>query len=191
MVRTIIAVRSILLCAGALILAPPMSLAEGGPIQLRPGNAPKIVVYRQLFKHMEYLENKAKQVDLARADASPLRNYYKTIARLSDWEDYRLKEIAASTNAAVDALDQKAKVLIDAIRARHPDGKLATGEKLPEAPKELADMQTARNQLLQKAIEQVHAAFGDKRYQEFDTFVETKVSPKVSWIPVLVTPPQP
>lgn len=191
MANTSIALRVILLCVGAMIVAPLMSIAQDGPIRLRPGNAPKIVVYRHLFKHMEYLENKAKQREQAGADAAPFRNYYKMIARLSDGEDHVLKQIAASTNAAVDAQDQKAKALIDAIRARYSDGKLAAGEKLPEPPKELAAMQTVRNQILQKAIDQVHVAFGDKRFQEFDAFVETKVSPKVSWTPVLVTPPQP
>jgi hypothetical protein len=174
-----------------LFISSDFAQAQSKPPVLQPGNAPKTVVYRHLFKHMEYLEEQAKAMERAGADARPLRDHYKAAAKLSDSEDSLLKGIAFSTNAAVDAQDRKAKAIVDAVRAKHPDGRLAPGEKVPDPPKELAQLQAVRSQLLDNAIAQVRSAFGEKRFQDFEAFVETKVSPKVAWTPVLITPPQP
>lgn len=82
--------KSALLAAFAVCWFPSQLHAQQLIPVLRPGNAPKTVVYRHIFKHIEYLENRAAQVERSGADVKPLREYYKLSAGLNEAEQDRV-----------------------------------------------------------------------------------------------------
>jgi hypothetical protein len=140
---------------------------------------PEFVVYRQLFRHVAFLKQKADEIEKKGADGSALRGHYKQQAKLNEHEVRALEEIATACNADVEQLDRKAKKLVDEFRARHPGGRLAAGEVPPTPPAELNSLWEERNRVVLQAREGLRAAFGEQEFQRFEQHVKQGITPNI------------
>lgn len=157
-----------------------------GAAQSPDEQIPETVVYRQLFRHLEFLKQKADEKDAKGEDGGPLRSYYKRQAKLSDRQARDLEEIAAECNREVEKLDKKAKKLTDDFRAKNPGGKLAEGELPPQPPAELGLLWAERNNVITQAKEKLRAAFGEQEFQRFNEHVKRGIVPNIK--PVKLNP---
>lgn len=71
----------------------------------------------------------------------------------------------------MDEQDARARVVIEAFRARYPGGVLPRGEKLPPPPPELLLMQEGRNAILLHGRDRLRATFGEQEFTRFHDFV--------------------
>jgi hypothetical protein len=140
---------------------------------------PDFVTYRQLFRHVAFLKDKADEKERGGADGTSLRNYYKREAKLDDREARALDQIASECNAAVERLDGKAKKITDDFRAQHPGGKLAEGELPPAPPAELRALWEERTNTILQAKERLKAAFGEQEFQRFGEYVKQGIVPNI------------
>lgn len=178
--------------ASISLQAPPSAPATqqftGSTPQSQEANAqiPDTVTYRQLFRHVDFVKQKAEEKDKKGEDGSSLRAFYKRQAKLSDKQARDLDDIAAECNAAVEKLDKKAKKLVDDFRAKHPGGKLAEGELPPAPPAELGLLQEERNNTILQAREKLRAAFGEQEFERFGEYVKRGIVPNIK--PVKMNP---
>lgn len=159
---------------------------RAGSAQTADNPVPEFVVYRQLFRHVAFLKQKADDVEKKGADGSALRGHYKQQAKLNDREAQVLDDVAAACNADVERLDRKAKKLVDEFRAKHPGGRLAAGEVPPTPPAELNSLWEERNRVVMQAREALRAAFGEQEFQRFDEHVRQGITPNIK--PVKLNP---
>jgi hypothetical protein len=157
-----------------------------GQTQEPGAQIPDTVTYRQLFRHVDFVKQKAQEKEQKGEDGSSLRAFYKRQAKLSDKQARDLDEIAAECNAAVEKLDKKAKKLVDDFRAKHPGGKLAEGEVPPAPPAELGLLQEERNNTIMQAREKLRASFGEQEFQRFSEYVKRGIVPNIK--PVKMNP---
>ncbi len=169
--------------------ANPSAMATqqfAGQTQEPGAQIPDTVTYRQLFRHVDFVKQKAAEKEQKGEDGSSLRAFYKRQAKLSDKQARDLDEIAAECNAAVEKLDKKAKKLVDDFRAKHPGGKLAEGEVPPAPPAELGLLQEERNNTIMQAREKLRASFGEQEFQRFSEYVKRGIVPNIK--PVKMNP---
>jgi hypothetical protein len=140
---------------------------------------PKHVVYGLLFHELTAFKKKAEEIERQGKDGSFLRNYHKNKARINDYQDEVLSTIANDCQSAVDKLDQQAKKIIDDARALHPGGKLNKGEVLPEAPKELKDLEQQRIIAILHSRDELRTVFGNDEFQRFDNFAQQDAANRV------------
>ncbi len=181
---------ALLLCSGFLVTLGS-AFGQVPAVNLEPSNVSKIVLYDHLFHHIEFLEERAAEVEASGLDARHLREHYLRRAGLTAGEHAALKQVALDSNTGVAAQDRQALAIIAAARARYPDGRVPIGESVSEPPRELFEMQQARDRMRQTAIDRLRARLGAERFAHFDAFVEENIGSRVSWTPVVVTPPQP
>lgn len=154
----------------------------------RSASAPEHVVYRQLFRHLVALKERAREIERQGKDGRALRSHYKDKAGLNDEQARILDGIAADCEREVAQMDAKAQKIIDAFKARFPGGKVPVGEK-PPPPPELHRMQQGRNMIIMHARERLRTALGAQGFQQLDDFVKLNVAPKVK--PAQLQPQQP
>jgi hypothetical protein len=157
-----------------------------GSTQEPNAQIPETVIYRQLFRHIDFVKGKAEEKDKNGEDGSALRSFYKRQAKLNDKQTRDLEAIAAECNAAVDKLDKKARKLMDDFRARHPGGKLAEGELPPPPPAELGLLQEERNNTILQARTKLRDAFGQQEFERFNEYVKRGIVPNIK--PVKMNP---
>src|SRR6185503_18081266 len=116
-------------------------------------------------------------------DGSKFRDFYKQIAQLNNKQSQELEAIAEDCEREVSLQDDKAKKVIDAFRALHPDGQLAQGETLPPPPDEIKTLQEERNAIILRAKERLSKAFGKEDFQNFDLFVQRSIASKIQSLP--------
>jgi len=163
-----------------------MTQPLAGGTQSANDQIPETVIYRQLFRHLEFLKQKADEKDANGGDGQSLRSYYKRHAKLSDLQQRDLEEVAAECNREAEKLDKKAKKLTDDFRAKNPGGKLAEGELPPAPPAELAQLWNERNNVITQAREKLRATFGEQEFQRFNEYVKRGVMPNIK--PVKLNP---
>jgi hypothetical protein len=147
---------------------------------------PEFVIYRQMFRHIAFLKDKADEKEHRGEDGSSLRFYYKRQAQLDDRKAQALDQIASECNAAVEKLDKKAKKITDDFRAQHPGGKLAQGELPPAPPAELKSLWEARTNTILQAKEHLKVAFGEQDFQRFQDYLKRGITPNIK--PVKLNP---
>jgi hypothetical protein len=153
--------------------------AAANPENAATPSVPEPVVYWHLFHHNNLLLKKAEENERLGKDAKFLRDFYKNEAKLNDNQATIFREIAASVELEVSALDAEAKLLIQNFRANHPGGLMKSGEKLPPPPPQLEALQKRRNNTILHGRDRLHQAFGQQASAEFQKFVHEKVAPKI------------
>lgn len=156
---------------------------------------PQYIIYRQLFRHVVTLRQKADEEQRQGRDGAALRSLYKRNAKLNDAEAAILEQVAEEGDRRVAEFDEQAKRIIAEARAKHPRGELQRGETLPPPPAELGALQEQRNLAVLQARERLRASFGEEAFDRFDKFVQRDIAPKIKpvqlGIPRPVTPNNP
>ena len=180
----------IVLAAGALIFSkqaegtsptPPTNSAaqEAAPAQPPAATIPQHVVYDLLFREIVAFRSKATAEERQGREGGWFRAYHQRRGGLNEQQGEALAGIAVASQRRVAILDRQAKEIIDAARARHPNGRLNEGETLPAPPEELGNLQQQRNTVILRAVEQLRAALGPAQFQRFNEFVQQDIASRV------------
>jgi hypothetical protein len=161
---------------------------QDGPQQASP-EIPDFVIYRELFRHMQFLKQKAAEKEKKGEDGSSYRNFHKRQAKLDDRQAAALDRIASACEAKVEQLDKRAKEIINAARAEFPGGRIPEGQTPPEPPAELRTMQDERVGTIMKARDELRAALGEREFKRFDDYVRENIAKKIK--PVRFDRPRP
>ncbi|MGH9832569.1 MAG: hypothetical protein ACREBD_29815 [Blastocatellia bacterium] len=140
---------------------------------------PPRLVYRFLFRHVVSLKQKAAELKSRGLDSKGIENFYRNEAQLTDNEAQILEDIAADSVRDVEQLDALAKTIIDAERARYPEGRIAKGQEIPPPPG-LEQLQEQRDAAMTRAYNRLRAAFGEQRFRNFDSFAQRSIGSKIS-----------
>jgi hypothetical protein len=101
------------------------------------------------------------------------------MANLDEVQTSQLDQIAKETNDEVEKLNVRARKIIEEIRAKHPDGKLAQGELPPTPPAELGELSAKRRDVILQARERIRSVFGENEFQRFDRFLQERMKPAI------------
>ena len=148
------------------------------------GEIPEQVVYDELFFNVNFLKNKADDLDRHGKDSSGVRGIYKKEAKLNSRESDKLFEIAANCKHDTDALDERAKEIITEFRARIQAMKFGPGQRPPPPPDELKTMQQERDATVLNARDQLRQAFGEQSFARFNEYVKHSVKPRIRNLPL-------
>lgn len=151
--------------------------------QQKTAVVPDHIVYRHLFHHLVALGKKAEEVERNGEDATQYRTHFKRKAQLSDDQARILDETAAEYDRQEKLIEARAKPLVDAYKARYPDGKVPHGQKPAPPPPELHALSQERDALVLSTRDKLRVALGDKEFSRFDYFVRTQVAPNVQQLP--------
>ncbi|MEJ7575906.1 MAG: hypothetical protein WKF74_02755 [Pyrinomonadaceae bacterium] len=149
-------------------------------------NVPTHIIYGILFREIAAFKEKAKKREEERMSATFLREHHKKKFKLDDQKDKELERVALQADSEANKIDKEAKKVIGDIRARHPDGAIRPGERLPLPPSQLGTLQRQRNQVVLDAREQLRQAFGEVEFQRFDEAVRQDIVSKLK--PVVNAP---
>jgi hypothetical protein len=130
-----------------------------------------------MFHHKVLLDRKANAAEKQGQDGSAYRSRYKTFANLSDRESQILDRVAQETFEKVNAQDERAKKVIEAIRSQGPDGTVKPGQSNPEVPEQLKAMQKERDAMILAGITKLRNEFGPERSLYLDQFVKRQIGP--------------
>ncbi|HEX6719107.1 MAG TPA: hypothetical protein VF088_18510 [Pyrinomonadaceae bacterium] len=161
------------------------SSPQGTKESPRPSDAPEHVIYRQFFHHLVTLKARANDVESKGGDGRGLRSYFKRKANLTENEAAVLDAVAADCEREVADLDAKAKLIIDAYRARLLHGKIDS-KNLPPLPPQLATLQEQRNLAILHARERLQKSLGQQAFSRLDDFI--KMNAERNSRPAQVTP---
>lgn len=135
---------------------------------------PEHVSYEFLFRRAAFFKKK-----VAEAGKPQTRDkMFQQEANISAAQANALDEIAAGCLREVDEQDARARVIIEAFRARYPDGIVPRGEKLPPPPPELKGMQVERDAMVLRGRDRLRAAFGEQEFGRFHEFVMKRFAGK-------------
>lgn len=143
---------------------------------------PEHIPYRILFHQIYFLNQEADKAERQgkHAAAVSFRMWFKQDAGLTDLQTYLLNEVAASCEADVRQVDQRAKVIIDARRSYYPNGRLMPGQEPLPPSEELKTLQQERNETILRCRDRLQKAFGEKEFARFAAFVKRKVNPTIT-----------
>lgn len=159
--------------------AQPNPWGQVPPKATESQEIPQFVVYSQVFRHLKELHKKAAEEERLGRDGEHFRKLYKQMAKLDDLQTSQLDQIAGETADEIDKLNTRAMQIIKAIRAQHPDGKLAQGELPPTPPAELGELSAKRRDVIMQGRERLRAVFGEDEFQRFDRFVQEHIKPAI------------
>ena len=159
-----------------------LKVPQNNPNQPNPGSKnipneiPDDVTYRQIFKHLEELNKKADNEERAKGkDGKKYRNLYKDTARLNEKQARTLDRVADQTYRELKKVDDRAKQVIDQIRAQTPNHRIERGQKPPLPTQELSDLSKQRKDVTLKAVNELRTNFGEAEFVRFSQFVNEKV----------------
>lgn len=156
------------------------ALPQGeNPSRMPAGTIPPFAVYRQLFHHYAALKAKADEMERNGKSGADLRSFYKRQAKLEEKQDKLLDKIASAVDAEVEKLDKQAKKIIDDERAKHPLGKIPSGQTPPQPPAELRDLAAKRTQIILQGKKDLENSFGGPEFKRFDEFVQEHIAKRM------------
>lgn len=136
-------------------------------------------MYRQFFRHLLALKERAAELEREGKNGNGLRSYYKDKIKLNDRDARVLDQTAADCEREIKQFDARAKAIIQAVRARFPNGKVQSGEQLPPPPPELKRLQLERNVAIMQARERLRRAVGEHEFQKINDFIKLNFAPNV------------
>lgn len=140
---------------------------------------PDKIIYFVLFNHLVGLKEQAAKAS-ANGKSLDYLQLYKTQGNLSDPETELLFTTAQSCMDAVKQIDKEAKEIIDEARAKFPKGEARSREEIPEAPKELAELQQRKDDTVLKFRDVLQDALGTVKFSEFNSFAQQKIAPQIT-----------
>lgn len=155
-------------------------------------DAPEHVIYRQFFRHVVALKQRAQEVERQGRDGRKLRSFYRDRLSMKEDQSRNLDSVAADVSREVDKLDAKAKRIIEELHARYPGGVVPEGEQLPPPPPEFKDLQRQRDYAVMRGRMRLKTTLGEQGFQQVEDFVKMNFAPDVRPVPVSprrATPP--
>jgi hypothetical protein len=145
-------------------------------------------VYRQFFHHLVALKQRAEEVESHGKNGKALREHYKTKIGLKDKDADLLDQIADECDRETAKVDAQAQKIIDRVRRRFSNGKLASPEELPPPPPELKTLQLKRDMIVMRARHRLVTELGAQEFQQIDEFIKLNFARDVQ--PAAVHPKQ-
>lgn len=142
-----------------------------------PSQAPDHVVYRQFFRHLVALKERASQMESASRNGKALRDHYKNKIGLKDKDADLLDEIASESEREVQKIDRKAQKIIGGLRNKYPNGRVPEGEQLPPPPPELKTLQRQRDMAVMRGRHRLMTELGEYGFQQVDDFIKLRFAP--------------
>lgn len=137
-----------------------------------PSQAPDHVVYRQFFRHLVALKERASEMEAQGRNGKALREHYKDKIGLRDKDADLLDKIAWESEREVEKIDKKAQKIIDDLRKKYPDGQVPAGAQLPPPPPELKTLQRQRDMAVMRARHRLMTELGEYGFQQIDDFLK-------------------
>src|SRR5829696_1074754 len=131
-----------------------------------PSQAPEHIVYRQFFRHLVALKQRAAETESQGKNGKAFRTYYKDKIGLKDKEASLLDEIATECERETAKVDAKAQRIIEAARARFPNGQIASSDQIPPPPPELKKLQRQRDMIVMRARHRLVTNLGAYGFQQ-------------------------
>lgn len=151
-----------------------------------PSAAPEHVVYRQFFRHLVALKERATKTESHGKSGKALREHYKTKIGLKDKDGDLLDQIAEESERETAKVDAKAQKIIESVRKRFPKGELASVEQLPPPPPELKKLQLKRDMIVMRARHRLVTELGTNTFKQIDGYIKVNFAPDVR--PVATAP---
>lgn len=150
----------------------PVSTTMGTKESPNASQAPEHVVYRQFFRHLVALKERAAEMESHGKSGKAFREHYKTKMGLKDKDADLLGQIADECDRETAKIDAKAQKIIDAVHRRFPNGKVASVEQLPPPPPELKKLQLKRDMIVMRARHRLAQELGGQGFQQIDEFIK-------------------
>ena len=178
-VRTGVALSVLVLVA---ILAPRGTRSQtSGPANGATSKPiPQRIVYRQVFRHVVFLDQQAGLAVQNHQDSSQFSNFYQAKAGLTATETALLKATAHDAATAIQAIDQQIQAVVVTYRAQLPSNRLPSKGDLPALPPELKTLQAAKDQAVLDHVTSLQTGFGTDRFQHFDSWVQSAITPHIT-----------
>lgn len=146
------------------------------------------IVYRQFFRHLAALKQRAAEMETQGKSGKAFRTHYKDKIGLKDKEANLIDEIAAECDRETAKVDAKAQRIIESTRARVPIGQVVSSDQLPPPPPELKKLQRQRDMIVMRARYRLVSELGAYGFQRVDDFIKLNFARDVQ--PAAVRPKQ-
>lgn len=168
----------------AVVPAVPQSQDSSGQntADAQAEAVPDEVIYALLFREVRAFNEKAKAEEQLGNDAAWLRTFHRRQAGLTEEQAGELDRIADKNERSVAKIDEKARKIIDAARARYKNGKLKEDESLPEPPEVLKKLQKQRDSIVLQARDELRTVFGEPEFKRFNDFARKDITSKIKTI---------
>lgn len=166
----------VLIATAVLAFSSQINPAAQTRAQSGSREAPDEIVYRHLFRHVAAFKAKADEAERQGKEARHYRRFFKHKANLSDEQAQILEQIASQCALEIEAIDERAKPIIEAYKAQYPNGQVPRGQTPSPPSPELQQMTKERNELVLRKRDELRAAFGENEFKRFREFVKNKVA---------------
>lgn len=141
---------------------------------------PDEVAYRHLFRYVGKLKKEAEELEGRGKDATSYRTHFKRAANLSEYHARALDDIATQYLSEVQAVDTRARLVIESYRAQYPNGKVPHGEHPAPPPTELKQLREERDAITLRYRDSLRSTFGDEEFNNFHSgFVKKRIVPNI------------
>jgi hypothetical protein len=167
---------------------PSPSATIGTKESPSPSQAPEQVVYRQFFRHLVALKQRAEEMESRGRSGKAFRTHYKDKIGLKDREASLLEQIATDCERETAKIDERAQRIIEAARSRVQNGRAASIEEIPPPPPELKKLQRHRDMVVMRGRHRLVTELGAYGFQQIDDFLKLNFARDVQ--PAAVQPKQ-
>ena len=141
---------------------------------------PDEIAYRHLFRYVGKLKKEAEELEGRGKDATSYRTHFKRAANLSEYHARALDDIATQYLSEVQAVDTRARLVIESYRAQYPNGKVPHGEHPAPPPTELKQLREDRDAITLRYRDSLRSTFGDEEFNNFHNgFVKKRIVPNI------------
>lgn len=184
--KSLLAISLAVLVVCALVLGGGMPsrannarVAHNATAQQERVQVPEHVPYMFLFRHLNNLNKQAEKHNREGKDGSKFHSRFKKVLAIDEDQYGVINEIAVSCDSELAELDKKAQVIIEAFRARYPEGDVPEGVIIPPPPAELTALQEERNLTILRARDRVRNALGEREFARFDEILKLRLTPDI------------
>lgn len=157
----------------AQVATPASSLTGPQPLTDR-------VLYRQFLAYQKHLDTLALNVDQRGKNGDQFRNHFQDKLGFSSLDFQPVRASAGRLDVELKALDAQAKAIVDATRAKFPQGTAARPAILPPVPPELTALQQQKNTLIDSEIKTLQSQLGSEKAAKLDTLIHADFAPHVT-----------
>ena len=156
-----------------------------------PTEAPAITLngptYRLFFRYAGWADKKAAELAAA-GKATSLTSIHIRGAGLTEDQNRSLLGEVRAFLQQVEALDARARQIIEQAHRRRPNGYLLPGQPLPPPPPELGELQQQKEQLTQDTVSRLEEALGPEAFGRLQQHARNKLGPNLKRTTVAIPP---
>jgi hypothetical protein len=132
--------------------------------------------FRIFLRRAAWLDRKAAERTRAGKSTS-LSTVHMNAANLTEEQNRLFLEEVREFLRKVDALDTRARQIIEEAHRKYPNGYLLPGQPIPPPPPELNELQSQKERLTEDTIQRLHDRLGPEAFQRLQQYAEAKVAP--------------